>query len=187
AKNPHPVPHQGMGQFTNPPPHEEIKKKPRRTNYVIPPLWFSEGLAEYWSTDWDAQGTMVLSDMVLQGHMPRIDELWRYDGTFTVYKLGQSLCQYIGETYGQDALRRLYAEIYKEDTFEKVIQHVTGVSARRLSEDWILAMKRKYYPEVKDRVELTAMAQGRAVAQGVNLKAVAAPDSTVLGGCRYFF
>jgi len=166
---------------------DETYKKFRRTNYVIPPLWFSEGQAEYWSTEWDAQGTMVLSDMVLQGHMPRIDELWQYDGTFTVYKLGQSLCQYIGETYGQDALRRLYTEIYKEDTFEKVIQHVTGVSARRLSEDWILAMKRKYYPEVKDRSELTAMAQGRAVARGVNLKAVAAPDSTLLGGCRYFF
>jgi len=166
---------------------DETYKKYRRTNYVVPPLWFSEGLAEYWSTDWDAQGTMVLSDMVLQGHMPRIDQLWQYDGTFTVYKLGQSLCQYIGETYGQDALRRLYTDIYKEDSFEKVIQYVTGASARRVSEDWILAMKRRYYPEVKDREELGFMAQGRAVSAGANLKAVAAPDSTILGGDRYFF
>ena len=166
---------------------DEVYKKYRRTNYVVPPLWLSEGLAEYWSTDWDAQGTMVVSDLVLEGHMPRINDLWKYNGTFTVYKLGQSLCEYIGETYGQDALRRVYAEIYKEDSFEKVLQRVTGVSARRLSDDWILSMKRRYFPQVRDRSTLSLAAEGRAVAQGVNLKAVASPDSTILGGHRYFF
>ena len=116
---------------------DEAYSKHRRASFVVPPLWFSEGQAEYWSTQWDAQGTMVLSDMVLEGKLPEISELWRYDGTFTVYKLGQSLCQYIGETYGQDALRRLYTEIYKEDTFEHLIGRVTGVPASRVSEDWI--------------------------------------------------
>jgi Tol biopolymer transport system component len=166
---------------------EETYQNHRRTSFMVPPLWFSEGLAEYWSTDWDAQGTMVLSDMVLEGRLPQIRDLWRYDGTFTVYKLGQSLCQYIGETYGQEALRRLYTEIYKEDSFEKLLQRVTGVSARRLSEEWILAMKRRYYPEVKDRSTLATAAQERAVAEGVNLKPVAVPDSTALGGHQYLF
>ena len=166
---------------------DETYQKHRRASFVVPPLWFSEGLAEYWSTNWDAQGTMVLSDMVLEGRVPTINDFWRYDGTFTVYKLGQSLCQYIGETYGQDALRRLYTEIYKEDSFERLIQRVTGVPARRVSEDWILAMKRRYYPEVKDRSTLATAAQERAVAQGVNLKPVAVPDSSALGGHQYLF
>jgi len=166
---------------------DESYKKHRRATYLVPPLWFSEGLAEYWSTKWDAQGTMVVSDMVLEGSLPEISEFWKYNGTFTVYKLGQSLCQYIGETYGQDALRRLYAELHREDSFEKLIQRVTGVPARRVSEDWILAMKRRYFPEVKDRGTLATMAQDRAVSQGVNLKPVAVPDSTILGGNRYFF
>lgn len=166
---------------------DEAYSKHRRASFVVPPLWFSEGQAEYWSTQWDAQGTMVLSDMVLEGKLPEISELWRYDGTFTVYKLGQSLCQYIGETYGQDALRRLYTEIYKEDTFEHLIGRVTGVPASRVSEDWILAMKRRYYPEVKDRSSLGTSVQPRAVAQGVNLKPVAAPDTLAFGGSRYFF
>ncbi|MGH7681742.1 MAG: hypothetical protein ACRENN_07110, partial [Candidatus Eiseniibacteriota bacterium] len=166
---------------------EDAYAKHRRTSFMVPPLWFSEGLAEYWSTDWDAQGTMVLSDMVLEGRLPEINDLWRYDGTFTVYKLGQSLCQYIGETYGQDALRRLYTEIYKEDTFEHLIQRVTGVPTRRVSEDWVLAMKRRYYPEVKDRTTLGTTAQERAVEQGINLKAVAVPDTAAFGGSRYFF
>ncbi|MGE5175356.1 MAG: BamA/TamA family outer membrane protein [Hyphomicrobiales bacterium] len=166
---------------------DQVYKEHRRSTYLIPPLWFSEGLAEYWSSEWDAQGTMVLSDMVLEGQIPPISELWRYDGTFTIYKLGQSLCQYIGETYGQDALRRLYTDIYKEDRFDKLLARVTGTPTRRLSEDWIYALKRKYFPDVKDHVSLTLAAQERAVSQGVNLKPVAVPDSTILGGDRYLF
>lgn len=166
---------------------EQVYKAHRRSTYLVPPLWFSEGLAEYWSTEWDAQGTMVLSDMVLESQLPPISELWRYDGTFTVYKLGQSICQYIGETYGQDALRRLYTDLYKEDRFDKLLARVTGVSSHRLSEDWIYAMKRKYFPDVKDHVSLAIAAQERAVSQGVNLKPVAVPDSTILGGHRYLF
>src|SRR4029078_5547753 len=116
---------------------DEVYKKHRKSTYLVPPLWFSEGLAEYWSNEWDAQGTMVLSDMVLEGQRATINDLWRYNGTFTIYKLGQSICQYIGETYGQDALRRLYTDAYKDDRFEKLIGRVTGVSANKVSEDCV--------------------------------------------------
>jgi len=166
---------------------DEVYKKHRRSSYLVPPLWFSEGLAEYWSTEWDAQGTMVLSDMVLESQLPAIGDLWRYNGTFTIYKLGQSLCQFIGENYGQDALRRLYTDLYKEDRFEKLLGRVTGVSTRRLSDDWIYAMKRRYFPDVKDHVSLATAAEERAISQGVNLKPVAVPDTSILGGHRYLF
>ncbi len=166
---------------------DTVYKKHRRSTYLVPPLWFSEGLAEYWSNEWDAQGTMVLSDMVLEGQLPTINEMWRYNGTFTIYKLGQSICEYIGETYGQDALRRLYTDVYKDDRFEKLLGRVTGVPASRLSEDWIYAMKRRYFPDVKDHVSLASAAEERAVSQGLNLKPVAVPDTTILGGFRYLF
>ena len=166
---------------------EEIYKKHHKANYVVPPLWFSEGLAEYWSTEWDAQGEMVLGDLVLEGKIPGIGDLWRYNGTFTIYKLGQDLCRYIANTYGEDALRRLYAEVHTAESFEQLLQKVTGASVRRISEDWGYGLKRRYYPEVKDRVTLDLSAEERAVSQGVNLRPVAVPDSTLLGGCRYLF
>ena len=56
---------------------DDVYKAHRRASYVVPPLWFSEGLAEYWSTPWDAQGTMVMSDMVLEGHLPTIADMWK--------------------------------------------------------------------------------------------------------------
>ncbi len=166
---------------------EDVYKKHRKATYVVPPLWFSEGLAEYWSTPWDAQGTMVVSDMVLEDRLPPIQDLWRYNGTFAIYKLGQSLCEHIGKTYGDDALRRLYTELYKDDRFERALQRVTGVPVRRISEDWIYGLKRKYFPEVKDRMTLALAGEERAASQGVNLKPVASPDTALFGGARYFF
>ncbi|HET9951152.1 MAG TPA: BamA/TamA family outer membrane protein [Candidatus Eisenbacteria bacterium] len=165
----------------------EVYKTHRRSNLLVPPLWFSEGLAEYWSNEWDAQGNMVVADMVLEGKLPAMHDLWQYDGTFTVYKLGQSLCEFIGRNYGDDALRRLYAELYKDDDFEGLIRQVTGVSARRISDDWQYELKRRYFPTVKDRVSLNIAAEERATSQGVNLKPVAVPDTTILGGWRYLF
>ncbi len=166
---------------------EDAYKKHHKSSYLVPPLWFSEGLAEYWSAPWDAQGDMVLSDLVLESHVPDIGNLWRYDGTFAVYKLGQSLCAYIAQTYGEDALRRLYAEVDKEDRFDRLLQRVTGVSPRRISEDWGFSLKRRYFPRVKDQASLAIAAEERAVSQGVNVKPVAVPDSTLLGGDRYLF
>src|SRR6185503_15413517 len=110
---------------------------------------------------------MVLSDMVLEGRLPTIPDMWKYNGTFTIYKLGQNLCEYIGTTYGDEALRRLYTELHTADSFEKLIQKVMGVSARRLSEDWILGVKRRYYPEVRERSTLALASQPRAVSEGV--------------------
>src|SRR5258705_10757684 len=130
---------------------------------------------------------MVVSDMVLEDRLPAIQDLWRYNGTFAVYKLGQSLCQYIGETYGDDVLRRLYTEIYKDDRFEKLLQRVTGVPTRRLSDDWVYRLKRQYFPEVKDRMTLALAGGELAGSQGVNLKPVAVREPTLLGGGWHFF
>ena len=41
----------------------------------MPPLWFIEGLAEYWSTEWDTQGEMVMRDVVLNGNFVSLANL----------------------------------------------------------------------------------------------------------------
>lgn len=42
-----------------------------------PPLWFTEGLAEYWSEDWDNEAAMIVKDMVLRGDILSITEFRR--------------------------------------------------------------------------------------------------------------
>jgi len=57
----------------------------------FPPLWFTEGLAEFWSTDWDAQAEMVLRDAVLSDIVVGLNDMDRIYGTYLMYKEGQPL------------------------------------------------------------------------------------------------
>ena len=44
-------------------------KEHSRFEGTYPPLWFVEGLAEYWSSKWDAQAEMVIKDAVLHNYI----------------------------------------------------------------------------------------------------------------------
>ena len=67
----------------------------RKTQDRYPPLWFIEGLAEYWSTTWDAQAEMVMRDAVLNDIVVGLEDMDRIYGSFLMYKEGQNALQYI--------------------------------------------------------------------------------------------
>ena len=53
------------------------------------PLWFTEGLAEYFSTEWDMQAEMVMKDAVLNNYIVGLSNWEEFFGTFfsfAVYK-----------------------------------------------------------------------------------------------------
>jgi hypothetical protein len=120
---------------------------PRRPPAVAP-LWFTEGLAEHWSRAWDADGDLVLRDLVLSGKLPPIDEFWRYEGTFTLYKLGQSVLDFLALTYGDDKLLLFYREAGKVRRFEDLFPRILGVDQDGLSARWTQWLRRRYYPAV---------------------------------------
>jgi len=91
-----------------------------------PPLWFIEGLAEYWSEDWDTEADMIVKDMVLRGDILPITEFWRVRGTFFMYKLGQSVCKFIAEEYGPDKLVLLFDNWTKGRSFEEILGWTLG-------------------------------------------------------------
>ena len=72
----------------------------RGSQGASPPLWFTEGLAEFWSTEWDTQADMVLKDAVLTGYLPGLSDWERINGTFLMYKFGQRVCEYIAANFG---------------------------------------------------------------------------------------
>src|SRR3989304_5654382 len=47
----------------------------------LPPLWFTEGLAEFWSTEWDTQAEMVLRDAVLNNYIVPLDNMEKIYGS----------------------------------------------------------------------------------------------------------
>ena len=68
-----------------------------------PPLWFVEGMAEYFSKgEVDANTAMWLRDAALEGNLPTIDQMTN-DPRIFPYRYGEALVAYIGERWGDEA------------------------------------------------------------------------------------
>lgn len=139
-----------------------------------PPLWFTEGLAEYWSEDWDNEAAMIVKDMVLRGDILSITEFWRVRGSYFMYKLGQSVCKYIAETYGPEKLVLIYENWPKGRNFAEVIQLTLGIDIFELSRRWEYDLMRQYYPEMSDlglpRMESDQLTHDSYAVKGVPIK-----------------
>jgi hypothetical protein len=130
---------------------DEIYDNRGRVRTVSPPLWFTEGLAEYWSKDWDAKADMVVGDMAVGGRMPSIDQMYRVRGTYFMYKLGESILHFIDSTYGSDKIARLFDNWHKGRDFDDIVRITTGDDLDEISGKWEYEIKKKYYPEMEDR------------------------------------
>ena len=118
----------------------------RFNSAIYPPLWFTEGLAEHWSTKWDSQAEMVLKDAVLNNYMTSLQNIWSIHGTFTMYKVGQHILNYIAEKYGDDKVLLLMENLWKHDTFQESFIETIGKSYGEFDEEWLYHLQKKYYP-----------------------------------------
>jgi len=113
---------------------------------AYPPLWFVEGLAEFWSSHWDAQGEMVLRDAVLNNYIVGLENAYQINGTFYMYKLGQNVLDYISRKYGKDKLLRMMELVWKYPTFEQCFKEVLGKDYREFDHEYLYYLKKQYYP-----------------------------------------
>jgi WD40 repeat protein len=118
----------------------------RMTQDRLPPLWFVEGLAEYWSTHWDIQAEMVMRDAVVNNYLVPLDEIDQIYGSYLMYKEGQNILQYIGEKYGEEKILLMMENFWRATNFEDVFSFVVGKNYKQFDEDWTYALKKKYYP-----------------------------------------
>ena len=96
-----------------------LKNSGLSNSAVYPPLWFTEGLAEFWSTKWDGQAEMILKDAVLHNYIMPVSELWKIRGTYMMYKVGQAVLLYVAERYGEDKVLLLMENLWKYNSFEE--------------------------------------------------------------------
>lgn len=118
----------------------------RQAQDRTPPLWFTEGLAEFWSTAWDTQAEMVIRDAVLNNYIVPVSEMERIFGSFLMYKEGQKLLEFIAERYGEETILLLMENFWKANTFNEVMRITIGKDFRQLDEEWLYALKKQYYP-----------------------------------------
>ena len=115
-----------------------------------PPLWFTEGLAEFWSTPWDTQAEMVMRDATLSNYVVPVSEMDRIYGSFLMYKEGQNLLDFISRRYGPEKILLLMENFWKAATFSEVMRLTIGKTYKELDEEWLYYLKKRYYPTLAD-------------------------------------
>ena len=143
----------------------------RRVRVGLPPLWFTEGLAEFWSKDWDPEADMIIKDMVLGGNLFTIQNLYVVHGTYYMYKLGESICHFIHDYYGPEKIPQMYENWHKGKSFDDIVEITLGDNLEEVSRKWEYSLKKKYFPEI-DTLGLPRMESNRVTKEGYTVKGV---------------
>ncbi|MGH7700065.1 MAG: TolB family protein, partial [Gemmatimonadales bacterium] len=125
----------------------EVSARYPRQRHATLPLWWTEGLAEFFSAGEDTRDEMVLRDVTVTGRLPALGEL-SHAGGGLVYPLGGSIHRYLAGVYGEWRILQMYRDTWKYDSFEAAVRAVYGAPLERLSEEWRHWMRRRYYPAV---------------------------------------
>jgi hypothetical protein len=114
-----------------------------------PPLWFVEGLAEYVANpQGDNRGHMFIRDALIHNRLPDLENVWRIEGTFLMYKEGEAVVRFIAGNFGREALIQILENWWLTDNFSLVLKHTINMDLRELNDAFFRAMKRRYYPAV---------------------------------------
>ncbi len=124
-----------------------ILSEHRLSTDILPPLWFVEGSAEFYSTEVDAQAEMVMRDAVINNYFVGLSDIYQIYGSFLMYKEGQSFLEFVKEKYGEDKVMQLIDNIWMYNSnFEKIIKYTIGKKIEDIDIEWHYYLKQKYYP-----------------------------------------
>jgi len=130
----------------------QVMRKHRRFTFLQPPLWFTEGLAEYVAMrEPDSEAEMFIRDAITADNFYPLEDLWKIQGTYLMYKEGESILKYIALNYGDLAIRKILENWWMSDRFDIVLQRTIGVDLRELSKKWYNYLKKRYYPSILTR------------------------------------
>jgi Tol biopolymer transport system component len=116
----------------------------------VPPLWFMEGMAEYLSIGRvDHLTEMWLRDGALRGYLTPVNVLEQV-GDIRVYRYGQALLAYLGATYGDDTIGKVFKRLPHLRSLDRTFQDVVGLTLEKFSDDWTEAVRREYLPQIRD-------------------------------------
>ncbi len=118
-----------------------------RRSFFQVPLWFAEGIAEYFSLGMEPNAEMFLRDGIVEGYLPPIE----YSGGYLVYKQGQSAISYLVDRYGQERLRDVLRKIRQVHNFDRAFQRSVGTPVAKFDEQWRDWLRRQYWPTVASK------------------------------------
>jgi hypothetical protein len=115
---------------------------------VNPPLWFSEGMAEYLSIGPDDPNTAtVIRDAALNGHLPSMKQMTEEPDEYFPYRYGESFWAYVAKRWGDEAVGNIMNAVPGlgvDEAFEREL----GMSLDDLGDEWKDAMQVKHLPQI---------------------------------------
>ncbi|MBN1755572.1 BamA/TamA family outer membrane protein [bacterium] len=142
--------------------------------FEFPPLWFMEGLAEYWSLEDRTENETIMKATVLEENLVPIMEIDRISGSFLMYKEGENFLDFLEENYGRGRIIFLFDNWWKSKNFYYAFEEAMGVSLEEADEQWCYQLKKKYYP-LLSQGNLPEIAAHKLTDTGLNLSPVVWP------------
>lgn len=120
------------------------------------PIWFIEGMADYFAEDNDAIGEMVIRDASMNNNivpLPQLRNFNRLSSPFVGYKLGQLAVAYLTETYGREKIAEILQGLRQSRTkdINQVFIEVLGVELEEFDKAWRQTVRKRYWPLIEDR------------------------------------
>ena len=141
--------------------YDIIYQKPHARIYsgeflYSPPIWFIEGMADYFAEDNDAIGEMVIRDASMNNNivpLPQLQNFNRLSSPYVGYKLGQLAVAYLTETYGREKIAEILRGLRQSRTkdLDRVFREVLGVELEAFDKAWRQTVRRRYWPLIEDR------------------------------------
>jgi len=136
----------------------EAERRYPRMHHVGLPLWYTEGLAEYFSAGEDSRDEMILRELTVTGQLPSLRDLTEAGGGL-IYPLGGEIHHFLGERYGEWRIGELYSQLWKYASFDELLTGVYGRTLDQLSDEWQYWMRQRYYPAVQGAAPLALTAR----------------------------
>jgi hypothetical protein len=113
-----------------------------------PPLWFTEGLAEFCGTTWDEDAEGLLRDMFTSRMAYPMTHSDPITGSVEMYKEGQAFLLWVRDRYGEERIFDLLENAWRAEDFESDFKMTFGRPLEDVDEEWFHAMQQRYYPVV---------------------------------------
>jgi hypothetical protein len=173
--------HELVHQFTIQKLEETGPEDPATPTIFTLPLWFIEGIAEYYTKGGiDPETDLFLRDLVWNPDPPRGYEVVafaddRRRGFVPTYKLGQARVAFVAETWGREKIQAFLENAYLvadgsgspssgDHAFEALVKRVLGEPVEQVDEKWRSWLKRRYYAAwLAARQELSQLTEHRGL------------------------
>ncbi|MFN0178151.1 MAG: hypothetical protein ACKVZ0_05090 [Gemmatimonadales bacterium] len=119
------------------------------------PLWFGEGMAEYFSLGpTDSKTAMWLRDGALESKLPSASDFVQV----FPYQYGHALVTYIGQRWGDEAVGAVTKNAIGGG-LELSLRRVLGINFEQLVTQWQDAVTKQYLPEIQNRDKARAVSK----------------------------